>query len=51
MNKGILLTIGLCCVWPLIFHLGITYGLRAIKQRDWQNIQWHEIKFPWSKEK
>jgi len=51
MNKGILLAVGLCCVWPVIFHLIVTYGLRYIRERDWQNIRWDGIKFPWSQEK
>lgn len=49
-NTGVLLTAFVCCGWPLIFHFAITRGLRYIAERDWSNLQWHQIKFPWSKD-
>ena len=51
MNKGIPLTIALCCVWPLVVHLLLTYIPRELRRRDWSNIQWSEIHWPWRKEK
>lgn len=48
-NDGILFTLLLCCGWPLIVHAGILYFSRTISQRDWTNIRWSEIRFPWSK--
>lgn len=49
MNKGVPLTITLCCVWPLVVHLAIRYGWPYIANRDWRNIRWDEVKWPWSK--
>lgn len=49
-STGVLLTLFICCGWPLIFHFALTYVLHYIAERDWSNIQWHHIKFPWSKE-
>jgi hypothetical protein len=50
-NKGPLLACGLFCLWPVAFYFIVTYLKGAIQRRDWQNIHWDEIKFPWSKEK
>ncbi|MBI5950192.1 MAG: hypothetical protein HY865_00930 [Chloroflexi bacterium] len=49
MNKGMILTVLLCCVYPVAFHLLATFGLKFIANRDWKNIRWDEVKFPWSK--
>jgi Sec-independent protein secretion pathway component TatC len=51
MNKGVPLLIGLCCVWPLIVHFGWVFIQRGITQRDWSNIQWSDIPWPWRKNK
>jgi len=48
-NAGIWLVLFLFCGWPLIVHAGILYFTGAIKRRDWSNIQWSEIRWPWSK--
>ena len=50
MNNGILYTLGLCCVWPLIVHLALTYGMSYLTTHDLKNIQWQNFKFPWSKD-
>ena len=50
MNRGIPFAIILCCVWPLIVHFGIVYIGKVMTQRDWSNIRWSEIRFPWSKD-
>ena len=50
MNKGIPVAIFLCCLWPLIVHFGILFGMRAVANRDWKNIQWQNLKLPWSKD-
>ena len=49
MNKGIPLTLFVCCVWPVIFHLAMTYVLPLIIKRDWKNIRWDLMQWPWSK--
>lgn len=50
MNKGIPLVIIILCVWPIVVHVVITYAIRYISIRDWKNLQWHNIKLPWSKD-
>jgi hypothetical protein len=43
-NAGILLTLLLCCGWPLIVHFGIDWALGLGRRIDWKNIEW-----PWRK--
>lgn len=50
MNTGIPLALFCVCGWPLIVHFAILYGMRYIASRDWQNIQWQNVKLPWQKE-
>jgi hypothetical protein len=50
MNKGIPYALFICCGWPLIVHFGIAYGLRYIATHDLKNIQWQNLKLPWSKD-
>lgn len=50
-TQGIFLTFFICCLYPLIVHFGLLYGLRWLVTRDWKNIQWQNLfKLPWSKE-
>lgn len=49
-NNGILFTLFICCGWPLIVHFGLTYGLHYLARVDWKNIQWQNLKAPWSKD-
>ena len=39
MNQGINYTIGVCCLWPIIVHLALMYGLPYLLNRDWKNIK------------
>jgi hypothetical protein len=49
MNKGVPYFLGLCCVWPLVVYAGIEWIRRVVMKRDWTNIRWNEIQWPWSK--
>lgn len=49
MNRGVPLTIAVCCLYPLLIHLALTYGVKFFTARDWKSLRWDEIKFPWSK--
>lgn len=52
MNKGIWLTTALCCVYPVVFYLVATYGLKFLKGRDWRHVDWSEFLSeinPWRK--
>jgi hypothetical protein len=37
-NNGVLLTLLICCVWPVVVHLLLTYGLRYLASRDWKQL-------------
>jgi hypothetical protein len=50
MNRGVPLLIGICCVWPIIVHFAWIYIGKRIAERDWNHIQWSEIRWPWSKQ-
>lgn len=43
MNKGVFLTFGLCCIYPLAFHFAVTYGVKFFTRYDWRNVPWSEI--------
>lgn len=49
-NDGVFLTIFLCCGWPLLVHIAFTFGWRFLITHDWKNIQWQNLRFPWSKD-
>lgn len=49
-TSGMIFAFAVCCGWPLLFHFSMLYGMRYIATRDWNNIQWQSIKFPWSKD-
>lgn len=49
-NDGMLAAIGICCLWPIIVHLGLTYGLQYLRTHDWKNIQWHHLSEMWRKD-
>jgi hypothetical protein len=48
-NTGIWLVLFIFCGWPLIVYAAIEYFKVTIKSRDWSNIQWSELRWPWSK--
>lgn len=50
MNNGYYYVIGICCVWPIVVHLGLTYGLRYLATHDLKNIKWQNLRMPWSKD-
>ena len=49
MNRGIIYAVGLCCIWPVVFYFGVNYLLSFINRHDLNNIQWNDIRWPWSK--
>lgn len=46
-DQGLFLLTFVCCVWPVLVHLGIVYGIPWIRSKDWRQI---DFKNPWSKE-
>lgn len=46
-TQGILLTVFVCCGWPILFNLIITYAWKWFTRRDWSNVPWHQL---WSKD-
>lgn len=49
-NDGLLFALGICCIWPIIVHLFLTYGLKYLRTHDLKNIQWHHLSDMWSKD-
>ena len=47
MNNGVIYTVVVCCVWPLVVHGALLYLTRLIASRNWRSIN---IKFPWSQQ-
>jgi hypothetical protein len=50
MNKGAPLFICIVCIWPLIVHFLITFGVKFFTRYDWTAIRWSDFKLPWSKD-
>lgn len=40
-----IITCGLCCIWPLAFHLGALWISKRAKLIDWENVR-----LPWRKQ-
>lgn len=37
------LTLFICCIYPLLVHFVLLYGVRWFTSRDWQNFQWQNL--------
>ena len=47
MRDSILITIGVCCIYPLVIHFGLLALGRFLRRHDWKNIDWSRFPTPW----
>lgn len=47
VTLGMLFTVGLCCVYPILFHFAWMYIANGFAKRDWRNINWSSLSDLW----